>query len=397
MNSTTPLTRGGATTPGRRHDIDALRVFAFVLLILYHVGMFYVADWGWHVKSTYQSTWLQVPMLFSNQWRMSLIFLISGLSVNFVWGKYRPEIFALRRFWRLFVPLLVGMAFIIAPQNYYGALSNGTIERGFLEFFGHYLTGYDFPPQTYDGDDSPGWTWNHLWYLPYLLTYTLLLIPVALFLDGPGQVLRTAFQRMRGTWLIVLPVVPLMLWGTYVFPSFPYINHAFFGDWYAHAMYGTFFFYGFLIGRNSGIWAVLARLRWTTLDLAATSFAIFLAFRAWLPDGTTTWQQDQAYLGVIYFNRWLWIVAILGWGHHYLNRPMHWLPYATEAIYPWYILHQTITVSVGYELSQRQLGPVLEPLLLLFATVGGCLVIHHVAVRRFSVLRVAFGLPHARA
>lgn len=30
----------------RRHDIDALRVFAFALLILYHVGMAYVADWG---------------------------------------------------------------------------------------------------------------------------------------------------------------------------------------------------------------------------------------------------------------------------------------------------------------------------------------------------------------
>mgnify|MGYP001820327403 FL=1 len=37
------------SAPGRRYDIDALRVFAFGLLILFHVGMFYVADWGWHV------------------------------------------------------------------------------------------------------------------------------------------------------------------------------------------------------------------------------------------------------------------------------------------------------------------------------------------------------------
>ena len=32
----------------RRYDLDWLRIIAFGLLILYHVGMFYVT-WGWHV------------------------------------------------------------------------------------------------------------------------------------------------------------------------------------------------------------------------------------------------------------------------------------------------------------------------------------------------------------
>ena len=46
----------------RRYAIDALRVIAFALLILYHVGMFYVPDWGWHVKSGYLFEWLKLPM-----------------------------------------------------------------------------------------------------------------------------------------------------------------------------------------------------------------------------------------------------------------------------------------------------------------------------------------------
>ena len=66
----------------RRYDLDWLRVLAFGLLILYHTGMFYVADWGWHVKSVHQSEWLQLPMLLSNQWRMPLIFLVSGLAAG---------------------------------------------------------------------------------------------------------------------------------------------------------------------------------------------------------------------------------------------------------------------------------------------------------------------------
>ena len=33
------------------HPLDALRALAFALVILYHVAMYYVADWHWHLKS----------------------------------------------------------------------------------------------------------------------------------------------------------------------------------------------------------------------------------------------------------------------------------------------------------------------------------------------------------
>ncbi|MCJ8296429.1 MAG: 3,4-dihydroxy-2-butanone 4-phosphate synthase, partial [Colwellia sp.] len=40
----------------RHYDIDWLRTLAFGVLILYHVGMYYVTDWGWHIKSEATST-----------------------------------------------------------------------------------------------------------------------------------------------------------------------------------------------------------------------------------------------------------------------------------------------------------------------------------------------------
>ena len=64
----------------RRHDIDALRVIAFSLLILYHSAMVYVAGWDFHLKSSYQAEWLQYPMIALNRWRMPLLFLISGIA-----------------------------------------------------------------------------------------------------------------------------------------------------------------------------------------------------------------------------------------------------------------------------------------------------------------------------
>jgi hypothetical protein len=379
------------SAPGRRYDIDALRVFAFGLLILFHVGMFYVADWGWHVKSTYQSEWLQFPMMFTNQWRMPLLFMISGLAISFIWGKYSTVQFALRRTVRLLVPLLFGMAFIVSAQCYYEALGKGIIEPGYLAFMGQYLTFQDFPGEAWAGEEQIHWTWNHLWYLPYLLTYTLLLIPVGKFFDGPGKAIRRGFRNLRGIWIVLVPIVPTLVFYNFLYPQYAHFTRAFIDDWYAHAVYGTAFFYGYLIGRDEGFWAELTRIRWATFILGVVSFALYVTKREFIPLGSSGWQFQVNGL-VNQANAWLWILTVLGWGHYWLNKPMKWLPYATEAVYPWYILHQTIILVVGFNLSKFQLGPFVEPTLVLLATIGGCLLLHEFVIRRTRVLRPFFGL-----
>ena len=379
------------TAPSRRYDVDALRVFAFGLLILYHVGMFYVADWGWHVKSAYQAEWLQFPMRLVNQWRMPILFVISGLAVSFVWGRYTMGQLARRRLVRLGVPLIFGMAFIVAPQPYYEALTKGIIEPGFLGFMGKYLTFQDFPGEAWGGEEQIVWTWNHLWYLPYVLFYTLALLPVMAWFDGSGSGMRRRLQALRGPWLILAPIVPLLLYGQFIYPRFPYISHALLDDWYAHAMYATFFLYGFIIGRDPGIWAEMARLRWYTSVLAILSFALYLSRDSWVAEDAGL-LVDLAGSVTIYLNRWLWIVLVLGWGHQLVRGPLPGLRYATEAIFSWYILHQTITVVAGYELSRFGLGPVLEPALVLGITVLGCLVLHEYLIRRVNWLRPLFGM-----
>lgn len=365
----------------RRHDIDALRVFAFGLLILYHVGMFYVADWGWHVKSAYQAEWLKSPMTLVNQWRMPLLFIISGLAISFVVGRYSPGRLALRRIWRLLLPLVFGMAFIVAPQCYYEALTKGLIEPGFGRFMVQYLTFQDFPGDAWGGEEMIVWTWNHLWYLAYILFYTLVLLVLVAAAPRAIGWLRSRIARLRGPWLIGLPVALLMLYGTFIYPSFPGMTGAFIDDWYMHAMYGTFFLLGFLIGRDEGLWQEFVRLRYVTLIGAVAMFVLLN-----LTDNML----------VIYLNRWLWLLAVLGWGYRYLNRPMKWLPYATEAVYPWYILHQTITVVLGYQLARLSLGPVIEPALVLTGTIAGCYVLHEFVIRRARLLRPLFGLSSSR-
>ena len=97
------------------------------------------------------------------------------------------------------------------------------------------------------------------------------------------------------------------------------------------------------------------------------------------------------------FNMWLWLAAVLGWGHHLLNKPFRWLPYANETIFPWYMLHQSLIVPLVFWLAPLQLGPVVEPLLIVAATVFACGVVHEYLIRRSRWLRPLFGLKSTAA
>jgi hypothetical protein len=150
----------------RRHDIDALRCLAFALLILYHWCMLYVGgdDWDWHLKSTHLGEWLQLPMLFVNRWRMDLIFLISGLSVNFLlrdigmrdWGRSPlPRQPQLAPAAATGVRLLDGRADPALRQG----VANGLVEPGFgrflLRYFSHSQP-WPAAPSMAGSMDSPG-------------------------------------------------------------------------------------------------------------------------------------------------------------------------------------------------------------------------------------------------
>ena len=145
----------------RRHDIDALRALAFALLILYHLAMFYVLDWEWHIKSIHPAEWLQWPMLFVNRWRMDLIFLISGIAAAFLLDPDRIWQFVRQRTWRLFLPLLFGMLVVVPIQPYAQGVSNGAVEPGFWQFLIDYYSGKRWPENAFDGWQH-GFTWNHL-------------------------------------------------------------------------------------------------------------------------------------------------------------------------------------------------------------------------------------------
>ncbi len=377
---------------GRRYDLDALRTIAFGLLILYHVGMYYVADWGWHIKSSQPSTGLQNLMLLTNPWRMSLLFFVSGAALYFASRKIGPLALLRLRNRRLLLPLLFSMAVIVPPQLYVELRVSESVAPGYLDFYMMYLdAGTERYPQH---QHSPLglWTWNHLWFLAYLWVYTLLFVALKPLLDRGASRFRLASPGW--IWILLVPVVLLTANRLALADAYP-PNNSLFGDWYNHVRYLLFLFGGYLIADCTAFWARISGNAWRLLPAAGVAYLGVLAiFHDYLPPGLGWLDEEQQLLlarVLVSVDQWLWVLAVLALGHRYLNRPSPILRYMNEAILPWYILHQTLIVVAAYLLVSLALPRGLEASLLVAVTVLGCAVGYEL-VKRFRVTRLLFGL-----
>jgi hypothetical protein len=367
---------------------------AIGLVIVYHLGMYYVADWHWHLKSPHAADWLQAPMRALNLWRMDLVFLISGLAFGLVRrGQTVPGLVRLRSK-RLLLPLAFGMAVVVPYQPYAQGVANGLIAPGFGGFLWRYYAGSRWPAGAFDGWEA-GVTWNHLWFLVYLWVYTVVLAALLPLAESAlGQRVRGAFTGLRGAALVLLPVLPLALYSVLLWPHFPPTRDLVHDGW-LHAVYFTVFIYGYWIGLDTGLWAELVRLRWRTLVLAVVLGALTLGLQGLAHrHGVRSAQLPLRVLADGY--AWVALLAILGWAHHRLNHPWPWLRWANESVYAWYVLHQTVIIVLVVWLARAQLGPLAEPLVLAIGTVVVCWGLTAV-VRRVGWLRPLFGLARLRA
>jgi glucans biosynthesis protein C len=108
-----------------------------------------------------------------------------------------------------------------------------------------------------------------------------------------------------------------------------------------------------------------------------------------LSDGTPMW--DTARLLARAVLAWTAILGLLGFAQLRLHHDGPVRRYLTEAIFPYYIAHQTIIVAAGFWLKQAGAQPELAFGAILLTTMFGCALTYEIA-RRVNWLRPLLGL-----
>ena len=370
----------------RAYDNDWLTVLAMLTIFFFHCARFFNYE-DWHVKNNQLDGGLTLFVVIVAQWIMPLFFVLSGISSNYSLRSRTGRQYILNRFQRLVIPLVFGIFILLVPvQVWIERVSHAQFAGSFMEFYPHYFEGF------YAFGGNFAWMGLHLWYLEMLFVFTLLTYPLFIFFGrARGQ------ERISGAAGFFTKHGAIFLFGFPLFLAEWLVNFQpeglgmrAFGGW-SPVSYLVVFVAGFLIACDSRYRGAMERSRFASLILGALTTGLMFFYHP-----------DLAPLGGLYeysltalvrsFNSWFWLVTLLGFGSKHLNFNNQVLKYSREAVLPFYILHQTIIVVIGFYTMDWQAGVPVKYLLLSLTSFVVIISIYDLLIKRIRTLRFLFGM-----
>src|ERR1700761_1979585 len=378
-------------TTQRQTYLDLLRIISILGVLFFHSAMPYVAEDGWHIKNHETSNLMMESNIFLHLFRMPLLFFISGTVSYYMMQRRSTLSFIGLRFRRLFIPLLVGMFIIVPPQIYMERLAHG-YKGSFLDW---YPSVFNFVPYPNGGSFS----WHHLWFIAYLFIYDLIFAPMFAWLISPKS---DGFKNKlsvlaKGKWVYLL-MLPGIIWFALLSQKLPETNDLVHDGCY-FVYWLLFLLAGFIFILQPKLMDSLERNRRFALTIGFLSLMIWEYMR-WnkVEPGYANWPFggvifDYLFTALRPIIAWGWVLALVGYGKHYLNRKHVILNYLNQALYPFYILHQTVIVLIVYYIVQTPNESILSKYIY---TVGitffVTMLIYHLLIRPYALTRFLFGM-----
>ncbi len=372
----------------RFHYIDWLRVLAFMTLIVFHCAVPFVENYNWEINNAEKSSGITRVVWWLHQWRLPLLFFISGVGVNFSLRRRSIAAFFGERFVRLFIPLAFAIFFITPVQVYFEWMQKGRISMSYLDF---YPSVYEIVPYP-DG----AFTWSHMWFVAYLFVFTILLLPIfsltkITWLNRFTPFLNTVLNSPMSVLALALPFVFYIFWLYIDWPE----QGSLISDWYVFISSITFYFFGFLCSSARSFWTVCLRYRilFLTIALLLATALIWQYYWDWETSKPTVQDESLYYYGLLNaFHIWTIILAAIGYTMKYLNFSNTTLSYLNTAVYPFFIFHQAVIVASGYYVLQWEVGITFKLLTLVIVCILTIWFLYHFLIRKTILTRVLFGM-----
>jgi glucans biosynthesis protein C len=374
-----------AALSGRRADVDALRVLALLLLIIYHMLLIYTGREFWRVNSAYHGYWADYLLNALTPWRMALVFFIGGVALRFMLARAKTMDLIAERASKLLVAFVFAVVVLIPPQRFVRLEEMGY--TGEPIDYGRYFS--ENAPHVVRAFGLEGPDLAHAWFLPYLFLYSALAALIWRYAPRTFAAMQRALERAPLSLVIVCAMALFAFTAAYVFRKIP-VSGLIFADISAPMRFAPIFFLGVLLGRSEVFVRTLDRFKvrlWIvtacTLALSMTLMWLYLHDYLAIPE---PWLLVRGSYGA------MMLCSVLAFGYWALNRPSPFLDYASDAILPVYLMHQTFLVLAGDVVIRQRIGFIPEAALLFASAILLPLAIYHVLVRHVPPLRVLFGL-----
>ncbi len=379
-------------TSNRKYELDWLRVLAILVVFLYHSTRFFNLG-DWHVKNVNTYVWVEIWNVFATRWMMPLFFIISGASLYYAIGKSDGwRRFYVDKFLRLMIPVLFASVTHSALQVYLERLSHGQFSGSFFSFLSEYFNG------VYMGIGMPGnfaFHGMHLWYLFFLFFYSLICYRLFIWLkEGGREILNriTALLAIPGLMYIGF-LIPLFIMKALIPRAVLNVGN---GGW-GFLYYLWFLISGYMIVSSDRLQQQIKNQRWISLLLAVVLTTAYLA-QMFSPSPVVfpAWISDWVYTLLSFFAAWSCLFAILGLGMRFLafDRPI--LRHANEGVLPFFILHQTVLLGIGYFIMTWEIHEAFKWAIVMTSSFIVIITLYTIFVRKFELLRFLFGMKTTR-
>jgi peptidoglycan/LPS O-acetylase OafA/YrhL len=362
----------------RLHYLDWLRVLAILGVFLFHaVHPFDATDW--HIKNAEQSLVVTlVFVVFLYPWGMPLFFLLSGAGSRFALRRRTGRQYALYLEW--------------SHKSH-----TGLFEGSLLEFAASREVGFN--PQVF------GWAGYHLWFLGFLFAYSLIALPLFLWLKQDAGRRFIAWLGKLSEWRgsLFLFLIPLVLVQIVLRPVYPAEHH-----WADFFYTLVFFVSGYILYADPRFMQAIRR-DWPlmlTAGILSTLFFFATAAAGVALEWMSTPGTPQFYLGwgVFGVNSWCWTMFVLYVGKRFLDFSNKWLQYGQEMIMPFFLFHQPVIIIIACYVVQWDTsaklgagaGILVKLLVVVLSSFVVSLGLYEVFVRRISAVRVLFGMKSWR-
>lgn len=344
--------------------------------------MMYFNTWRWHAKNSTLTAAFEPANLLLLTWIMPFFYLVAGFAAWHALARRSAGAFLRERFLRLGVPVLLGI-FLLSPfQVYSERVTFHEFTGGFRSFLPHYFEGwYSITP-----GGNFAWMGLHLWMIFFLLLYAIVTLP--LFIRAgrdrrPGLFTRLFAATGPAGILLLVPLLVLTFEGVLLALK---LNISQSG--WPMGVYLADYIIGFYLLTRESFRSAVRRLGPAAIvGILVTAWPVmFVQGPSRFGLGLILWEANKAY------NSWFWIVALFYIGDRYLNRNSAALQYCSEAVMPFYILHQPVIVTLGFLVRAVALPVALKFPLLLVVSFAIIMTIYHFVVRRVNLLRFLFGM-----